>query len=140
MSRWVTAIKAACCAAMRGLLKSGELVLDSGPIRGCTSRAAPSAAAKAPAAWILSCIPDHWNSVGVADLYPPTRKDTHAFRAEWQSDLSRGWRKSWDVCLSQLRTERLAQAKWSGFFMHIPGDLNFSHFLLCLPHPEQTKP
>lgn len=30
---WVTAIKAAWCAAMRGLLKSEELVLDSGPIR-----------------------------------------------------------------------------------------------------------
>lgn len=56
---WVTAVRAAWCAAMRGLLKSGEPVLDSGPVLGCASRAAPSAAAEAPAAWTLSCIAGH---------------------------------------------------------------------------------
>lgn len=114
---WVTAIKAAWCAAMRGLLKSGEPVLDSGPVLGCASRAAPSAAAEAPAAWILSCIAGHWNSTWVTDLYSPTHKDTHASRPEWQSDHSRGLGKSWDVCPTLPCTERLAEAKRSGVFI-----------------------
>lgn len=102
------------CAARRGLSKPGEL-LDSGPILGCTSRAPPSAAAKAPAAFL--CIRGHWNSTWAVDLYSSTQKDTHASRAEWQSERSRGSGKSWDVCLWLPCTERLAEAKWSGFFI-----------------------
>lgn len=47
---------------------------------------------------------------------------------------------AWEIRL--LYTEHLVSKRRSGqdFSLHVTGDLNFSHFLLCLPHPDQTKP
>lgn len=114
---WVTAIKAAwCCSYERALRIWGTRPgLASHPRLPLLELLHPT---RRQQLWLtLSCIAGHWNSTWVAALYSPTHKDTHAFRAEWQSEHSRGWGKSWHVCLRLPCTERLAEAKWSGFFI-----------------------
>lgn len=54
------------------------------------------------------------------------------------------WGNPADVCLMNEAAVRRAPVskRQSGqdFSLLLPGDLHFSHFLLCLPLPDQTKP